>query len=119
LANVVYAGVVRQQCISSLTAQPSAAGNTATCGLSRHALNHHSPAQAKPLPVKPVLQVHERAPPLKVQVASALQPPLLMGHGSTAENTQHVGVETGGEPVHAGAVCLRNAAVLCPHRPAS
>jgi hypothetical protein len=41
--------------------------------------------------VNPVLQVQLRAPPLKVQVASALQPPLLMGHGSTAANAEHVG----------------------------
>jgi hypothetical protein len=75
--------------LAAPSCQPTSANITDVVRqLSRHALNHHSPAQAKPLPVKPVLQVHERPPLTKVQVASALQPPLLMGHGSTAD--QHI-----------------------------
>ena len=41
--------------------------------------------------MKPVLQVHVRLLPLLVHVAAALQPPLLMAHGSFAENTEQDG----------------------------
>ena len=61
-------------------------------GLGKHASNSHSRAQVKPLPMKSALQVHVRVLPLLVQLASALQPPLLVGHGSTPEDTEHVGV---------------------------
>ena len=64
-------------------------------GLSKHASNSHSRAQVKPLPMKSALQVHARVLPLLVQLASALQPPLLVGHGSTPENTEHVDQRAG------------------------
>ena len=58
-------------------------------GLSRHAADTLSPAHVLPLPVKPVLQVHVLLPAMKVQSASALQPPLLVMHGSTPESADH------------------------------
>ena len=91
LATVVYARCSFLLANSSKHHSPCTSAQQA-----RHALNHHSPAQTRPLPVKPVLQVQLRALLPKVQVASALQAPLLMGHGSTAANTEHVGVETNG-----------------------
>jgi len=61
---------------------------------SRRTADTLSPAHVLPLPVKPVLQVHVLLPAMKVHVASALQPPLLVMHGSTPESTDHVGTDS-------------------------
>jgi hypothetical protein len=47
--------------------------------------------------MKSALQVHVRLPALLVQVASALQPPLLVAHGFVPENTEQVGLEAAGQ----------------------
>jgi hypothetical protein len=77
---------------------------------------HHSPAQTKPLPLKPFLQVHVRALTGLVQSASLLQPPLLTLHEGAPEKAAHVNMEAvaqcDGMPI-LSAVCCRRSAL--PH----
>jgi len=73
---------------------------------------HHSPAQMKPLPLKPLLQVQVRALTGLVQSASLLQPPLLTLHEGAPETAAHDNMEAvaqcDGKLILAAVCCRRS-----------
>jgi len=75
---------------------------------------HRLPAQTKPLPLKPFLQVQVRALTGLVQSASLLQPPLLTLHEGAPEKAAHVNMEAVAQcdgKLILSAVCCRRSAL--------
>jgi hypothetical protein len=108
-------GVTAQHdaCWCTVPCYQSAASITVTTrGLGRRAANTRSHVQVKPVPVKSGLQSHPRLPGVLVQVALALQPPLLVAHSLMSASTEHVGARG----IHITDVCSGHS--MCGRRAA-